>query len=597
VSARAGTPPRLLAVLVPVCTAGALTLASAAVSFARQDHSTGTLLGLAALLAASMFAERFPVPVEGADAGGVSLLYVFVVATTVLHGWEAGALLAAIGTFTQLLQHRPAIRVIYNASVFCGAAALAGLSIQWLDTQTVGELVLAVGIAAFVDYWINLLLITLVVAVHSRRSFTLLVRTNTVGTVIPFALMASASLILVVLWQRSAILAAALVGPLLAISLYQRSTHRALRAMRLALTDPLTGLGNHRHFHERLQRELVAAEEANAFLSVCLVDLDDFKHVNDVYGHPVGDRVLSEVAARLRQGGEAFRLGGDEFAVLLPQQAEEEAFATAASIVERLRGMKLEFAEPVTVSAGVATYPVQAVGRDEVVRLADRALYWAKEHGKNRVHSYRPEVVERADLKKLARRADRAARIEAAESLARAVDTRDAYAEGHAARVAELAERIATRLSLDADDVEVVRVAGELHDVGKVAVPDEILRKPDALTDSERLLLERHPQVGYRMLESLGADAIADCVLHHHERWDGTGYPDGLHGDDIPMGSRIILVAEAFDALTSHCSYREKVTIEAALAELEESAGRQFDPNAVAALAAEVSPVAAGVAT
>jgi HD-GYP domain-containing protein (c-di-GMP phosphodiesterase class II) len=110
-------------------------------------------------------------------------------------------------------------------------------------------------------------------------------------------------------------------------------------------------------------------------------------------------------------------------------------------------------------------------------------------------------------------------------------------------------------------------------------------------------LLERHPQVGYRMLESLGADPIADCVLHHHERWDGAGYPDGLHGDDIPMGSRIILVAEAFDALTSDCFYREKLSIEAALAELEESAGRQFDPHAVAALAAEVSPVPAGVAT
>src|SRR3954451_14497456 len=257
--ASAAHPPRLLVVLVPVCAAGAITLLWAAVGFASTPHSSASLLGLAALLAASMFAERFPVPVEGADAGGVSLLYVFVVATAVLFGWEAGALLAAIGTFTQLLQHRPAIRVIYNASVFGGAAALAGLSIRWLDTQTVGGLVLAVGIAAFVDYSINLLLITLVVAVHSKRSFTSLVRTNTAGTVIPFSLMASASLILVVLWQRSAILAAALVGPLLAISLYQRSTYRALRAMRLALTDPLTGLRNHRHFHERLQRELLDA--------------------------------------------------------------------------------------------------------------------------------------------------------------------------------------------------------------------------------------------------------------------------------------------------------------------------------------------------
>jgi diguanylate cyclase (GGDEF)-like protein len=596
VSARAGLPPRLLAVLVPVCTVGALTLAYATVSFATQDHSAGTLFGFAALLAASMFAERFPVPVEGADAGGVSLLYVFVVSTTVLYGWEAGALLAAIGTFTQLLQHRPAIRVTYNAAVFGGAAALAGLSIQWLDTQTVGELVLAVAIAAFVDYWVNLLLITLVVAVHSKRSFTTLVRTNTRGTIIPFALMASASLILVVLWQRSAILAAALVGPLLAISLYQRSTYRALRAMRLALTDPLTGLGNHRHFQERLQRELIAAEQADGFLSLCLVDLDDFKHINDVYGHPVGDRVLSVVAARLRQGGEAFRLGGDEFAVLLPDQAEERALATATSIVDRLRDVQVEIDERVTVSAGVATFPVQGVGRDELIRLADSALYWAKEHGKNRVRAYRPEIVELTDLKKLARGADRAARLDAAVSLARAVDARDAYGGGHAVRVGELAERIALRLRLDEDEVDLARIAGGLHDLGKLAVPDEILRKAGPLTDAERLMLERHPQVGYRMLESLGADPVAECVLHHHEHWDGTGYPDGLHGEDIPVGSRVVLVAEAFDALTSDCAYREKRTREGALAELEEWAGKQFDPDAVAALVAELSPATAGVA-
>src|SRR5437868_7785026 len=204
-----------------------------------------------------MFAERFPVPVEGADAGGVSLLYVFVVATVIIFGWQTGALLAAIGTLPQLLQHRPAVRVSYNAAVYGIVAAVAGLSIQWLNTLNVDELLLALVIAALVDYWVNLLLITLVVAVHSKRSFLTLVRTNTRGTIIPFALMASAALMLVVLWQRSPVLAAALLGPLIAISLYQRSTYRALRAMRLALTDPLTGLGNHRHFHERLQRELV----------------------------------------------------------------------------------------------------------------------------------------------------------------------------------------------------------------------------------------------------------------------------------------------------------------------------------------------------
>lgn len=585
--------------LVPVCAAGLLTLGWAGYTFARQPHSGITLLGLGLLVAASMFAERFPVPVEDATTGGVSLLYVFVVATIVIFGWETGVLLAAIGTFTQLLQHRPTVRVSYNAAVFGIAAAVAGASISWLDTQNVQQLLVAVGIAAFVDYWVNLLLITLVVAVESKRSFIKLVRTNTKGTIIPFALMASAALMLVVLWQRSPILSAALLGPLIAISLYQRSTHRALRAMRLALTDPLTGLGNHRHFHERLQRELVAAEEATEPLSLCLIDVDDFKRINDHYGHPAGDRVLSEVATRLRQGGEAFRLGGDEFAVLLPVHDEPTALSAANSIIERLRAMELEHNEQITVSAGVATFPVQGVGRDELIRLADSALYWAKEHGKNRVRVYRPEVVELAELKKLASGADRAARFRAAASLAKAVDARDVYSGSHSERVAELAVRVAERMGLTQELVELTRLAASLHDLGKLAIPEEILRKPGPLTDPERLVLERHPQIGYRMLESLGVTPVAEWVLHHHERWDGTGYPDGLHGEDIPLGARIIFVADAFDAMTNDRVYRSRLTLEAAVEELESCAGTQFDPDAVAALVIEMSSndVAAGVAS
>jgi diguanylate cyclase (GGDEF)-like protein len=433
--------------------------------------------------------------------------------------------------------------------------------------------------------------------VHSKRSFIQLVRTNTHGTIIPFALMASAALMLVVLWQRSPVLSASLLGPLIAISLYQRSTHRALRAMRLALTDPLTGLGNHRHFHERLQRELVAAEEASLPLSLCLIDVDDFKRINDRYGHPAGDRVLSQVATRLRQGGEAFRLGGDEFAVLLPEHDEPTSLDTANSILDRLRSMKLEHSEQITVSAGVATFPVQGVGRDELIRLADSALYWAKEHGKNRVRVYRPEVVELAELKKLASGADRAARFRAAASLAKAVDARDVYTGSHSERVADLAVRVAERMGLSQELVELTRLAASLHDLGKLAIPEEILRKPGPLTDPERLVLERHPQIGYRMLESLGVTPVAEWVLHHHERWDGTGYPDGLHGEDIPLGARIIFVADAFDAMTNDRVYRSRLTLEAAFEELEACAGTQFDPDAVAALVLEMSPLAAGVAS
>jgi diguanylate cyclase (GGDEF)-like protein len=385
--------------------------------------------------------------------------------------------------------------------------------------------------------------------------------------------MASAALVLVVLWQRSPLLSVALFGPLLAIALYQRSTYRALRAMRLALTDPLTGLGNHRHFHERLERELLDADENARQFSLCLVDVDDFKRINDLYGHPTGDHVLAQIAGNLRQNGEAFRLGGDEFAVLLPEYDEAAGIGTAEAIVGRVSAIQLEHVGSVTVSAGVATFPSQAPNRGELIRLADSALYWAKEHGKNRAHVYRPDVVELAELRRLAHGPDRAARFRAAESLAKAVDLRDTYTGSHSARVADLAARL----------------AGSLHDLGKLAIPEEILRKPGPLTEPERLVLERHPQIGFRMLDSLGIEPVAEWILHHHERWDGTGYPDRLPGPEIPLGARIIFVVDAYDAMTSDRVYRGRLSAVDALAELERCAGTQFDPEVVTALADELA--------
>jgi diguanylate cyclase (GGDEF)-like protein len=582
-------PPRLLAVLVPVCAAGLGVACAAVASFAVTPHKTTTLLGLAALLLASTLADRFPVPVEGVDTGGVSLSFVFGVASIVLFGWAAGLLVVFLApAITQLLEHRPPVRIAYNVSVLALAATAAGAVSAPLHGEGAGGVLARVGAAASAQYTVNLILITAVVAVSSRRSLFALARTNVRWTIVPFSLMASAALMLVVLWQRSPFLSVALVGPLLAIALYQRSTHRALRAMRLALTDPLTGLGNHRQFHERLQRELLRAEEQARPLTLCFVDIDDFKKINDRFGHPSGDRVLSQVGARLRQGGEAFRLGGDEFALLLADHDEGMALAAADSIVERIATVDFDHIGTVTVSAGLATFPMQGHGRDELIRLADSALYWAKEHGKNRVRLYRPEVVEISELKRLAAGPDKAARYRAAASLAKAVDARDTYTGSHSERVGELAAQVATRLGLDAEQVELTRLAGSLHDLGKLAIPEEILRKPGTLTDSERLVLERHPQIGFRMLDSLGVDPVADLVLHHHERWDGTGYPDGLRGEQIPLGARIIFVADAYDAMTSDRIYRPKRSSQAALAELERCAGTQFDPGIVAAFAEEL---------
>jgi len=564
----------------------------AAYSFTTQQHDLSMLLGVFALLAASTLASHFPVPIEGPNSGGVSLSFVFAASAIVLFGWAAGVLVAfAAPVVIQLTEHRPLIRIAYNGSVYACAAAIGGLLVGLIGGDGTDALIAKVAISASTQYGINLVLISLIIAVTSRRPFLELINASLRWTIMIFALMASAALVLVVLWQRSPLLSAALVGPLLAIALYQRSTYRALRAMRLALTDPLTGLGNHRHFHERLERELAEAERGGREFSLCLVDVDDFKRINDLFGHPAGDRVLSRLATTLRQNGEAFRLGGDEFALLLPDYDENEGIQTASAIIERIAELQLDHVGSVTVSAGVATFPRQAPDRGELIRLADSALYWAKENGKNRVHVYRPDVVELAELRRLAAGPDRAARFRAAASLAKAVDLRDTYTGSHSARVAELAARVAARLGLNQEQIELSRLAGSLHDLGKLAIPEEILRKPGPLTGPERLVLERHPQIGFRMLDSLGIDPVAKWILHHHERWDGTGYPDRLPGPEIPLGARIIFVVDAFDAMTSDRVYRGRLTQDHALAELERCAGTQFDPNVVAALAEELHRV------
>ena len=287
---------RLLPIVAPVCLLGSVSVAAALVSFATETHSASMLVGIAALLAASTLASHYPVPIEGPNAGGVSLSFVFAASAIVLFGWDAGVLVAfAAPALIQALEHRPAIRIAYNASVFAFAAFVAGHLVGLIGGTGTDSLIAKVSISASTQYAINLVLISLVVARTSRRPFFELIQASLRWTIIVFALMASAALVLVVLWQRSPLLSVALFGPLLAIALYQRSTYRALRAMRLALTDPLTGLGNHRHFHERLERELLDADENARQFSLCLVDVDDFKRINDLYGHPTGDHVLAQI--------------------------------------------------------------------------------------------------------------------------------------------------------------------------------------------------------------------------------------------------------------------------------------------------------------
>jgi diguanylate cyclase (GGDEF)-like protein len=588
-SRRAIHPSRLNGVVGAVFAAGGLAFFAAVAGLSARDDGGWTVLGMGALLLAAAVAERFPVPVQGVDANGVSLGFVFGVAASVLYGWDIGVIVFALpqAIVHLIVERRDPIRVAFSASALAFAAVLSGLAILPLDGQRADELVIKVALVSAIQYSVNLLLVTAAIAASAGTRYFPLVRSNAAWTLVPFTLMSSAALVLVVLWERSPYLSVALAGPLVAIALYQRSTHKVSRAMLLALTDPLTGLGNHRHFHERVGSELRRAAETGSSVAICFIDVDDFKRINDTYGHPTGDRVLAQVGAQLRADGEAFRLGGDEFALVLTRFEATEALEVAGKVVQRLAELELDEVGGVTVSAGVATFPRHAADLDGLIQVADGALYWAKEHGKNQVRLAQPDVVELADLRRLAE-GDRAARLRAASSLARAVAERDTYAGSHSERVAELSARIAARLGLSAEEAELTRLAGSLHDLGKLAIPEELLRKREPLTESERTLVERHPQIGYRMLESLGVDAVALWVLHHHERWDGAGYPEGLAGDQIPLGARIVFVADAYDAMVSEGPHRGAMAGRDAIAELERCARAQFDPRVVEALVEEL---------
>jgi diguanylate cyclase (GGDEF)-like protein len=434
------------------------------------------------------------------------------------------------------------------------------------------------------------LLITGALALSAgKRYLPMLAQTFRQG-LLPFFFAVSASLMTVVLWQRSAFMIAALAGPMAAIDLYERQRHKARSAMQLAFTDPLTGLGNTRRFHERLQHALDEAESSGRSLALCFFDLDNLKVINDEHGHPAGDRVLVSVSSRLRHGGEAFRLGGDEFAVLLSGCSGEEAVEVAEAILARVATLKVDDLPQLTMSCGIAVFPSKGVARGELLRLADSALYWAKDHGKNRVRIYQPEALGAYALERLGSCPSLGERLRTAASLADAIDARDAHTGAHSRRVGDLAALLGERLGLDGEQLELLRLAGDLHDVGKLAIPEELLRKQGPLSDAELVVLQRHPEIGFQMIDGLGLGPVADWVLHHHERWDGCGYPKGLAGEKISLGARIIFVADAWDSMTSERTYRRGLSVERALEEMRSRAGSQFDADVVAALSDVLGP-------
>jgi diguanylate cyclase (GGDEF)-like protein len=342
-----------------------------------------------------------------------------------------------------------------------------------------------------------------------------------------------------------------------------------------AIRDPLTGLYNRRFFWEALEKETQRAGRYGSQAALVLFDVDDFKKINDAHGHGVGDQVLRGIAGAvmplLRPVDSLARIGGEEFAVLLPETSQFDALLVAERMRAAISRPELAPGVRVTVSAGVGACPQDAESRDELVRRTDSALYWAKRNGKDLcavVNETTDEITERA--------ADAGAAVAHLTHLVAGLDP-----DGHGQAVAAYAVALGEALGFKAQQLSRLRRAAVLHDVGMVAVDAEILAKPAHLTDAEYAEVKLHSNVGAAMLRHAGLTEEAAWVRHHHERFDGRGYPAGLEAGNIPIEARVLFIADAFAAMTSDRPHRAALSAAQALAELTTGAGSQFDPRLV----------------
>lgn len=380
---------------------------------------------------------------------------------------------------------------------------------------------------------------------------------------------------------------------------------RYQQARLTSLTDALTGVGSRKLLEDKLQAEFARAKRYKRPFSVAIIDLDHFKMINDVLGHATGDEAIRKLAACMkrekRDPDVLARYGGDEFVVLMP----ETKAADAQILLERIRARAQEIRLPqdtsLTISCGVAESDPSHEDPRDVMRRADLALYEAKNAGRDCVRMWDKSMVRLIDandleiesIKTLQRRV--AGLSEEAETmfmdsiwgLVQALEAKDRYAKTHTESVMHYSAGIVQTMELGPKHVELIRRAAMIHDIGKIGIPDAILAKPGRLSPRERKVVEQHPLIAVRILEKMSfLEREVSFVRHHHEKWNGQGYPDGLARTAIPLGARVIAVADTFDALTAMRAYREARSIAEALHILQDSAGYELDPEVVAALAA-----------
>jgi diguanylate cyclase (GGDEF)-like protein/putative nucleotidyltransferase with HDIG domain len=357
------------------------------------------------------------------------------------------------------------------------------------------------------------------------------------------------------------------------------------QAMTWAITDGLTRLYNHRYMHECLDKEIARGTRFGTTFSIIMLDLDFFKTYNDTYGHLAGDDVLTSIGkciqASIRTVDMAFRYGGEEFAIILPETMTEGAYLVAERIREKIEHKVFAGRSSITASLGIATWPTDGINKEQIIISADKALYTAKGTGRNKTCApydfNRQALVSEEDISETQRIA-----IGMIYALAATVDAKDHYTYGHSRKVSQYAVAMGQLLNLSPDNIGEIRTAGLLHDIGKIGIPDSILNKDGMLDEQEWMQIKSHPEMGVEILRYVSDLAKSlPIILNHHEHFDGSGYPAGLKGKDIPLEARLLSVADAYDAMTSLRPYHNQRTPQEAIDELKRCAGTTFDPELV----------------
>ncbi len=382
------------------------------------------------------------------------------------------------------------------------------------------------------------------------------------------------------------------------------------RLRRLSLKDSNTGLFNLRYLEDAIERELSYARRNDLPFSVMLMDIDYFKSINDAYGHQFGDLVLKHLAQRIkaivRRHDTVIRFGGEEFIIITPRTNKITTVALGNRILEAINSCNLGDKERVIslkISIAVASYPEDGPIMEgmDLIFAADQVLQRVKEFGGNRVYCSDitgkrqpcPQIDTAADVKtiktkvqRLTKRANQSV-VEAVFAFAKSIGLKDRYSVKSVEKAVHYAEEIARELGLPRNKIELVRKAAALHDLGKVGINENILCKKAKLSHEEYEAIKKHPKIAAHIIKPIKfLSDVIPFVLHHHERWDGKGYPDGLKGEKIPIGARIIAVMDVYQSLTANRPYRKAYSKEEAMKIIERGSGVEYDPAVVTAFLA-----------